>query len=94
VREAGRLLRLISLPGEGLVGIATSKKIGGKPPRNRAKRRVREAIRTSGGPIRNLDLVVIVNPSGAAAPFEALIQEWNELRARTETRWAEKLASS
>ena len=94
MREAGRLLRLASLPGEGMIGIATSKKIGGKPSRNRAKRRVREAIRTSTGACRNLDVVVIVSPNGAKAPFADLVAEWSTLVAQSESRWVENLASS
>jgi ribonuclease P protein component len=93
-RASGPLARLISLPGTGLLGIATSKKIGSKPPRNRAKRRFREAIRTQNLVDSALDYVLVVQTSGADAPFERIQEEMRRLFQEAGKRWASELESS
>jgi ribonuclease P protein component len=80
-------------PGRGLVGIATAKKIGVKPRRNRVKRRVREAIRLAERNL-GLDYVVIASPGVADAPFGRIGEEVRRLLNEAEARWAEELASS
>ena len=71
---------MIALPGNGLLGFATSKKIGAKPRRNRALRRFREAVRLQ-PQIRNeaYDFVVIVNVAGAEAAFQRIQEEVRNL---------------
>jgi ribonuclease P protein component len=89
------MARLAALPGTGLLGIATTKKIGGKPDRNRAKRRFREAVRTQpdlADP--RLDFILIVNTDGAQAPFERIREEVRSLFLRAVERWADELESS
>ena len=84
----GGCCRLMALPGEGLVGITTSKKIGNTPQRNRAKRRFREGWRKQEARVRgNLDYVLIVTPQGAGAPFGALVEELGSLLDAMSARW-------
>jgi len=94
-RVSGPLARLTSLPGTGLLGVATAKKIGTKPPRNRAKRRYREAVRTQSGLLDSrFDFVLIVTESGARAPFERIQEEVRRLFAESVKRWADESESS
>ena len=82
-RHSGPTLRLVVLsPGTGLFGVATSKKLGEKPPRNRQKRRVREAFRLGGGLPATVDGVVIASERVATVPFSALLDEARELLGR------------
>lgn len=82
-RHSGPTLRLVVLaPGTGLFGVATSKKIGEKPPRNRQKRRVREAFRLAGGVPSTVDAIVIASERVAALPFETLCEEARDLLGR------------
>jgi ribonuclease P protein component len=82
------------LPGKGLIGYATSKKIGGKPQRNRAKRRYQEAVRLSKDCIeRRLDYVVVVSPAGANAAFHEAKLEVEGLLRKVNARWARDLES-
>lgn len=95
-RANGPLLRVIAFfPGSGLVGIATAKKIGDRPARNRAKRRVREAVRLLSDPHDlRLDYVVVVSPAAANAPFSQIQEELARLVPGAKERWAEELGSS
>lgn len=81
-RHGGPSLRLVVLPGTGLVGVATAKKLGGKPPRNRQKRRVKEAFRLAGGPLPDTDVVIVAGERAARRTFEELVAECADLRAR------------
>jgi ribonuclease P protein component len=61
-RAHGRHLTIVFAPAPGAdsrLGIVASRKIGGAVARNRAKRLIREAFRTSESPRLPLDLVVI-----------------------------------
>lgn len=78
----------MALPGKGRIGIATSKKIGSKPLRNRAKRRFREALLHSDQHVNgNLDYVLIVTPQGANAGFEAIAGDVREMLGAMDRRW-------
>jgi ribonuclease P protein component len=82
-------------PGTGLVGIATSKKIGGKPQRNHVKRRIRAAVALNPEPPdKRFDFVLVVSPSAANAPFVRIQEEVRRLFAEGVARWAEELESS
>ncbi|MCO5297772.1 MAG: ribonuclease P protein component [Fimbriimonadaceae bacterium] len=88
-RVGGANCRLMALPGEGRCGIATSKKIGSKPLRNRAKRRFRESLRRNDPHVNgNLDYVLIVTPQGAGAAFEAIVGELRTMLEAMDRRWA------
>lgn len=95
-RASGPLGRVSALrPGTGLVGIATAKKIGGKPQRNRARRRFREAVRLQSEIVRPaFDFVIVVNQTGADAPFERIQEEVRRLFGEAVNRWADELESS
>jgi ribonuclease P protein component len=88
-------LRVCSLPGTGLIGIATSKKIGDRPDRNRARRRAQAAIRTRPeARDERLDYVLIVSPDAANAPFERIGEEVGTVFRKAVEKWADALGSS
>lgn len=82
-------LRVFSLPGSGLAGVATSRSIGSKPERNRAKRRVREAFWVCGIDGSTLDWVLVVKASAVRADFETLVAQMTELKRESLARWAD-----
>lgn len=84
---------MIAQPGSGLVGFATSKKIGSKPQRNRAKRRAREAARKTNLDPR-LDYVVVVQAEAPTASFERLAEDLAKAIEGMRDRWASELESS
>ncbi|MGH7776368.1 MAG: ribonuclease P protein component [Candidatus Dormibacterales bacterium] len=73
----------------GRVGVATSRRVRGAVPRNRARRRLREAARLgllvgweeTGSGIR-YDVVLIARPDLLAAPFAAIAEEVRAVRRR------------
>lgn len=94
-RVQGDLVRLLALPGEGRLGIATSKKLGSKPARNRCKRRIREAFKAQPTrPENGLDYVVVAFQASGQAPFQQIADELKRLTAELDQRWANELASS
>jgi ribonuclease P protein component len=91
-KEGGRVIgeyaRAAFLPGSGLIGFATSKKIGSKPQRNRARRRYREALRANWDRINSqLDAVVIISPKAVDATFPQLRSDAAVLLDRIQARW-------
>lgn len=94
-RVQGPLYRAIVKPGHGLIGIATSKKIGTRPKRNRERRRLQSALRLHHTLLKpNLDLVFIVSPAASSAAWNRIETEVRELLERIEQRWVEESASS
>lgn len=94
-RASGTFTRIACLPGTGLLGFATSRKLGGKPQRNRQRRRFQAALRLCAEELRpDMDYVVILGPSCAEVPFGRITEEVRDLVARANARWAEPLESS
>lgn len=65
--------------------VVASRKVGGAVSRNRAKRRLREAVRAAGLP-EDLDIVVIARVAALSAPMPHLAQEVSELLQRVRDR--------
>jgi len=92
---SGQLLRICYLPGAGQTGFATSKKIGSRPKRNKARRRVQAAFRNHRESILlELDYVVIIGQDAANAPFVRIGEEVGELLLRIKEKWAGQSESS
>lgn len=73
------------------VGVAAARRIAGAVARNRAKRRVREAVRVStppglgGGRLGTpYDVVMIARPAALTAPLERIIGEVRRVWERLE----------
>jgi ribonuclease P protein component len=73
-RRAGDvvIVRAVGEPGNVRFGLVAGRRIGSAVVRNRAKRRLREAIRVAGLP-EGYDFVVIAGPSVVEAPFTTLV---------------------
>lgn len=68
--------------GPGQVGFAVSRRVGSAVRRNRAKRRLREAYRTTPHALpARLQLVVVAKEAAVDAPFRTLRQEMREALA-------------
>jgi ribonuclease P protein component len=81
VRARGRswphpLLVLFAAPGrtdDVRVGVSAGRRVGGAVVRNRAKRRVREAVRGRLAQLKpGWDLIFVVRPAAASADFQAI----------------------
>jgi ribonuclease P protein component len=66
------IVRAVGQPGNVRYGLVTGRRIGSAVVRNRAKRRLREAIRTAGLP-EGYDFVVIAGATVAQVPFSTLV---------------------
>jgi len=73
-RRAGDLVivRAVGQPGNVRFGLVTGRRIGSAVVRNRAKRRLREAIREAGLPA-GYDFVVIAGQTVPTVPFTTLV---------------------
>lgn len=61
--------------------VVAGRKVGGAVRRNRAKRRLREALRQTRLP-EGLDLVVVARAEAVTAPWSALVAELDRLLVR------------
>ena len=94
-RVSGGLCRIIALPGNGLVGLATSRNIGSKPRRNKLKRRFREALRSQKEIIdSSLDYILMLLPSAEPSTYTAIREELATLFNKVNARWANEQVSS
>jgi ribonuclease P protein component len=83
-RGIGDLLVLYFLPTEAprRIGVATSRRLGNAVARNRAKRRVREALRRVESRLcAQGDVVVVAKPRARVAPFAEMVAEMEALCA-------------
>ncbi len=88
-------MRIHALPGSGLVGMATTKKIGSRPRRNKARRRVVEAIRLNlSFLVVGIDYVIVVFETSLRASFKELQVELVKLLSEVSAKWAENSVSS
>ncbi|HKY48431.1 MAG TPA: ribonuclease P protein component [Acidimicrobiia bacterium] len=69
----------VGQPGSVRYGLVTGRRIGSAVVRNRAKRRLREAIRATGLP-DGYDFVVIAGPTVPHVPFSTLVTWISEAR--------------
>lgn len=65
--------------------VVASRKVGGAVARNRAKRRLREAIRAACVPA-DIDLVVVARTTALSAPMPQLVAEVSDLVGRARVR--------
>jgi len=62
------------------VGFAVSRQVRGAVPRNRARRRIREAYRQIRARMADdVALVVVARPSAATRPFSELVEDMRRL---------------
>ncbi|MBS1704591.1 MAG: ribonuclease P protein component [Armatimonadetes bacterium] len=87
-RAAGRICRLLSLPGTGKIGVSTLRAFGSKPRRNVVKRRMKAAI---GNPRTQewlgFDWVVQATRDAEKASVAELRDDIFELREQLLRRW-------
>jgi ribonuclease P protein component len=80
---------LAALPGTGLIGFATAKKIGCHARRNRLRRRFQSAFRQlKFDPKPPLDLIVIVGMAAQDVGIQEIGEELGMLLQKIEGRWA------
>jgi ribonuclease P protein component len=80
-RSTSRTLVVLASPTphergpQGRVAFVAGTKLGGAVVRNRAKRLLREATRTAGGPWPNWDVVVLARPATLLAPVTDIARD-------------------
>jgi ribonuclease P protein component len=89
-----RYCRIVSLEGPGRVGFATAKTIGSKPKRNRAKRRLREAVRLLAATLPpNADVIFVGKAALHEADWNALLKDLGDGLRALGGQWANESAS-
>jgi ribonuclease P protein component len=85
-RQVGAIVTVVTtgIPGVTRLGLVAGRKVGGAVERNRAKRRIRHAMRAANPPI-GLDVVVIASAAVVSAPFDELVR-WLEKALSQEAR--------
>lgn len=71
-------------PGPAAVGIVASRSVGNAVVRNRARRRLREAVAESDPPA-GMDLVVLATREAVEAPFDRLVDWLRQAMPKEET---------
>lgn len=93
-RANGKYVRAYAVLGEGRLGFATAKATGGKPRRNRCKRRVREAARANLGRIpTTLDTVLFAKKETVEAPWSELEDDVRRVLDLVARRWDDESES-
>ena len=83
-------MRVHAHPGTGLIGLATTKKIGSRPRRNYARRRVVASLQEESAVlVSGLDYVIVVFETSIRAPYEELRQELVRLIKEVSAKWVE-----
>lgn len=72
--------------GNGRATVVAGRNLGPATRRNRAKRRLRAALRETGVPA-GCDVVVVARGGALTTPFAALVDELEELLARARQRY-------
>jgi ribonuclease P protein component len=87
--ERGSVVVLwLPAPGERKAGFTVSRQIRGAVRRNRARRRVREAYRTSREALPGgVRLVVVARPRAVTAPYHEVLAEVREALGVIRSRW-------
>jgi len=89
-----RFCRIVALEGTGRIGSAPPQRIGSKPKRNRAKRRLREAVRLFAGSLPpNADVVFVGKASLQDAAWSALVNDLGDGMRALGGLWANESAS-
>ena len=68
------MIAVVGEPGPAAVGIVASRSVGNAVVRNRARRRLREAV-AKADPPAGMDLVVVAAREVVEAPFDRLV-DW------------------
>jgi ribonuclease P protein component len=82
-RASGESLRIMALPGQGLLGVAASKALGCHAWRKRQKRRIK-AVWPSLLPSKKLDWICLARPSIYSKTHEELVEEMLRLKNEIE----------
>jgi ribonuclease P protein component len=79
--QRGRLLVVLSAPGDARAGFTVSRKVGNAVCRNKVRRRLRDIVRLGPG-LGPRDYVIIARPAAATAAYRELEQEWTSYLQR------------
>lgn len=95
IRVSGMYCRVLVARGKGRVGISTPKKVGCHARRNRLKRRLRDAVKTSVNLLSNdRDTVVLGKFEAEAASFSEICADISQTLARANELWEKQSAST
>ena len=87
--------RLIAAPGQGLIGVTTSKSLGCIARRAAFKRRGREAVRAAQDQVSTrLDYVLAIGESAKDRSFDEICSQVRQMFVTMKERWANELECS